>query len=131
MPADIVKDIILGLFALCGSVLSVLALYRYRRDKLAAETRKTDAETEQIAVEAARALINEPQIILADEPTGNLDRKNGKKIMEIFRGLKDKGQTLIFVTHDHNLAKWGDRVIMLTDGKVVKDVYGYDGDPIC
>jgi len=86
---------------------------------------------EQQRVAIARALINEPQIILADEPTGNLDRKNGEKIMEIFKDLKKKGQTIVFVTHDLELAKWGDRVIMLEDGKVVKDVYGFSGDLTC
>ena len=86
---------------------------------------------EQQRVAIARALINEPKIILADEPTGNLDRKNGEKIMRIFRDLKKKGQTIVFVTHDPNLAKWGDRIIRITDGKVVKDTSSPGGETIC
>jgi putative ABC transport system ATP-binding protein len=78
---------------------------------------------EQQRVSVARALINEPQILLADEPTGNLDRQNGENIMEIFKRLHKKGQTIIFVTHDPQLARWGDRVIQLVDGKVVSDEY--------
>jgi putative ABC transport system ATP-binding protein len=76
---------------------------------------------EQQRVSIARALINEPKIILADEPTGNLDRTNGKRIMEILKKLHSKGQTIVFVTHDPDLASWGDRIINLCDGKVVKE----------
>jgi putative ABC transport system ATP-binding protein len=76
---------------------------------------------EQQRVAIARALINEPSIILADEPTGNLDRQNGLKIMEILEGLHKKGMTTIFVTHDPHLAKWGDRIIHLVDGKIDSD----------
>lgn len=78
---------------------------------------------EQQRVAIARALINDPEIILADEPTGNLDRKNGTNILEIFKKLKKKGQTIIMVTHDEEIASWGDRVVRLVDGKVVSDKY--------
>ncbi len=76
-------------------------------------------EKQRVAI--ARALINEPTIILADEPTGNLDRKTGGKIMNIFKKLRRKGQTLIFITHDPELAREGDRVIYLVDGKLNAD----------
>ena len=76
-------------------------------------------EKQRVAI--ARALINDPTIILADEPTGNLDRKTGNKIMDIFKKLKSKGQTIIFITHDRELAKMGDRIIILIDGKVSAD----------
>ncbi len=82
---------------------------------------------EQQRVAIARALINEPDIILADEPTGNLDSSTGDKIMNIFRKLHDKGQTIIFVTHDERLAAWGDRIVRLVDGKVVSDVRNKQG----
>ncbi len=75
---------------------------------------------EQQRVAIARAIINEPAILLADEPTGNLDRKTGIKIMEILKKLRDNGQTIVMVTHDANLAEWGDRLVELEDGKVVK-----------
>jgi putative ABC transport system ATP-binding protein len=73
---------------------------------------------EQQRVAIARALINEPSIILADEPTGNLDQHNGKKIMEILKALHKKGQTIVFVTHDPQLARWADRTIEIMDGKI-------------
>ena len=76
---------------------------------------------EKQRVSIARALINTPSIILADEPTGNLDVATGMKIMEIFRDLRSKGQTIIFVTHDPDLAKLGDRIIKMVDGRVVSD----------
>ncbi|MFW3145928.1 MAG: ABC transporter ATP-binding protein [Thermoplasmatota archaeon] len=76
---------------------------------------------EQQRVSIARALINEPRIILADEPTGNLDKKNGLSIMEILKELNSKGMTIIFVTHNHELTSWGDRVITLEDGKIRND----------
>lgn len=76
---------------------------------------------EKQRVSIARALINSPSIILADEPTGNLDVATGKKIIEIFRVLRSKGQTIIFVTHDPDLAKNGDRIIKMVDGQVVSD----------
>jgi putative ABC transport system ATP-binding protein len=76
---------------------------------------------EQQRVAIARALINEPAIVLADEPTGNLDRKNGELIIEILEKLHAKGQTIIFVTHNHELAERGDRIVELADGAVVSD----------
>jgi putative ABC transport system ATP-binding protein len=79
---------------------------------------------EQQRVAIARALINEPSIILADEPTGNLDQKNGKKIMEILKALHEKGQTIVFVTHDPQLAEWGDRTVEIMDGEIIKGKTG-------
>ncbi|HEY3272786.1 MAG TPA: ABC transporter ATP-binding protein [Methanocella sp.] len=76
---------------------------------------------EQQRVAIARALINEPSIILADEPTGNLDRKNGELIIEILEKLHSRGQTIIFVTHNQDLAERGDRIVELADGMVVTD----------
>lgn len=77
---------------------------------------------EQQRVSIARALINDPKIILADEPTGNLDRKNGLKIMEILKKLNANGMTIVFVTHDSDLASWGDRIINLEDGHIIDEV---------
>ena len=77
---------------------------------------------EKQRVSIARALINTPSIILADEPTGNLDIATGTKIMEIFHDLRSRGQTIVFVTHDPELAKLGDRIIKMVDGRVVSDV---------
>ena len=77
-------------------------------------------ETQRAAI--ARALVNNPKIILADEPTGNLDSKNGEEVLKIFRELNDKGVTVILVTHDANIANLADRIIRLKDGEVEQNV---------
>ena len=74
---------------------------------------------QQQRVAIARALANDPDVILADEPTGNLDQKTGKEIMQLLKDLHNKGKTVIMVTHDANLAKTAERVIYLMDGKNV------------
>jgi putative ABC transport system ATP-binding protein len=77
---------------------------------------------EQQRVAIARALINEPAIILADEPTGNLDSRSGEEIMAIFRQLnRERGITVVFVTHDPNIAAHTPRIIHLHDGEIVGD----------
>lgn len=73
-------------------------------------------QRQRIAI--ARALANEPDILLADEPTGNLDSRTGQEIMAIFRKLHNEGRTIIMVTHDPALAQECDRIIRLRDGKV-------------
>ena len=72
-------------------------------------------------VAIARALVNSPSIILADEPTGNLDSKSGHEIMDIFNLLHKKGNTIILVTHEDYIAKQAHRTIRLFDGKVTED----------
>ena len=72
-------------------------------------------------VAIARALVNEPSIILADEPTGNLDSKSGHEIMKIFDELHRLGNTIILVTHEDDIAKYSNRIVRLLDGKVVSD----------
>jgi len=76
---------------------------------------------QQQRVAIARALSNNPEVILADEPTGNLDSKTGKEIMTLFNELHKKGKTIILITHDLNLVNYGERVIKLVDGKVLKE----------
>ena len=73
---------------------------------------------EQQRVSIARALVNNPDIILADEPTGNLDSKTGHTIFELLRELNKKGKTVLVVTHDDNLAQKADRIIRVADGKI-------------
>lgn len=73
-------------------------------------------------VAIARALVNNPSIILADEPTGNLDSKSGNEIMEILDILHKKGNTIILVTHENVVAKHAQRVIRLFDGKITEDI---------
>ena len=76
-------------------------------------------ERQRVAI--ARALANDPAFILADEPTGNLDSKSGKEIMEIFVKLNEEGRTIIVVTHDVNISKHTKHVIQIKDGRVVGD----------
>ena len=73
---------------------------------------------EQQRVAIARALINNPAIILADEPTGNLDSKSGKDIMEIFKKLHKEGNTIILVPHDPDVANQAERTIRISDGRI-------------
>jgi len=77
---------------------------------------------EQQRVAIARALSNNPSIILADEPTGNLDSATGEKILQMFKDLnKEKGVTIIVITHDQHVAESTDRIVRLFDGKIVED----------
>lgn len=72
-------------------------------------------------VAIARALVNDPSIILADEPTGNLDSKTSYSIMDLFQELHDKGNTIIMVTHEEDIAEYAHRIVRLRDGLVESD----------
>jgi len=74
---------------------------------------------EQQRIAVARAIINNPSILLADEPTGNLDSKNGRIVMDLLHQIHEEGRTVIMDTHDSALAKEGTRTIELFDGKIV------------
>jgi len=78
---------------------------------------------EQQRVCIARALINDPEILLADEPTGNLDQKNGEIILNLIKELHTDGNTIVLVTHNPEIVKLGNRLIKLIDGKTCKDSY--------
>lgn len=72
-------------------------------------------------VAIARALVNKPAILLADEPTGNLDTRSGDEIMEIFKNLNEEGSTIVMVTHELEIAEHAKRIIIVRDGQIVED----------
>ncbi len=74
---------------------------------------------QQQRVAIARALANNPEILLCDEPTGNLDSKTGEQVMEILSRLRDEGVTVVLVTHDESLKRYAERVVRLRDGRIV------------
>ena len=76
---------------------------------------------QQQRVAVARALVNRPSILLADEPTGNLDSRTSVEIMEVFQDLNDKGLTIVMVTHEHDIAEFAKRVLVFRDGSIRKD----------
>lgn len=79
---------------------------------------------QQQRVAVARALVGEPLILLADEPTGNLDSKNGEAVMQLLRDLHKQGATICMVTHDPRYETWADRRVHLFDGRIVDEVVG-------
>ncbi len=76
-------------------------------------------ERQRVAI--ARALVNNPSLILADEPTGNLDSKSGQEIMEIIASLHREGRTVILITHDASLTRYGQRLIVIKDGEILEE----------
>lgn len=97
------------------------ALERVGLDKRATHKPSELSGGERQRVAIARSIVNEPKIILADEPTGNLDTRTGTQIMQIFHELHQSGVTVILVTHEMDVAVQAERVIRMRDGKIVED----------
>ena len=92
---------------------------------LTSRSKHTPAELsggQQQRVAIARALVNEPSILFADEPTGNLDSKTGQDVMNIFKDLNENGQTIILITHEDSIAKQSNRIITIMDGLIKSDL---------
>lgn len=89
-------------------------------DKLASHPNQLSGGQQQ-RVAIARAMVNQPDILLADEPTGALDSKTSEDIVELFKALNRKGQTIVIITHDHEVAAQANRILHIKDGKLVKD----------
>ena len=97
-----------------------------RRDHLPSEL--SGGQRQRVAI--ARALANNPAIIMADEPTGNLDSKSTIDVMNIFRGLYDEGRTIILVTHEPEIATYASRNVVLRDGLIVEDSQNLNMTPV-
>jgi energy-coupling factor transporter ATP-binding protein EcfA2 len=78
------------------------------------------SQGEQQRVAIARALVKRPKVLLADEPTGNLDSENSENIMRIFREIADNNQTILMITHNRNLAAMTDRIVEMKDGRALE-----------
>lgn len=125
LPALTVKENILLPTYISGrkkdnlkDIISILSL----EDKLDSMPYELSGGGKQ-RVAIARALINDPKIILADEPTGNLDSKSSIEIMEYLKKCNKRGKTILMVTHDNELLKYATRIIKIRDGKVVEGKY--------
>ena len=102
-----------------GKAASLLEAVGINREMSAHRpTQLSGGQQQRVAV--ARALVNDPKILLCDEPTGNLDRKTGAQIMEILCGLHNEGKTVIIVTHDPKIAEYAHRTIRLEDGRIAE-----------
>ena len=102
---------------LVADVLSAVGLAeraRHRPDQL------SGGEMQRVAI--ARATVTQPKILLADEPTGNLDSSTSSEIMELFDELNNSGNTVILVTHERDIAEHANRTVTLRDGKVISDL---------
>jgi len=83
---------------------------------------------QQQRVAIARALVANPPVLLADEPTGNLDSKSSNEIMNLIKDLHSAGNTIILITHEHDIAKEADRIINMSDGRIVSEIRNVKGD---
>ena len=111
LPAEYIK--IPNAKARARKLLKILGLADKENSK---PNQLSGGQRQRVAI--ARALLADPEIIMADEPTGNLDSKTGHQIMELFDRLNKQGKTILLITHDPNIAKWAKRTVKIKDGKL-------------
>jgi putative ABC transport system ATP-binding protein len=116
LPASLDRSRPEGLDARLAGLLDLLGISD-QRDKLPAQV--SGGEQQRAAI--ARALVNEPAVVLADEPTGNLDRASGGDVMSLLRRLNESGKTVVVVTHDPGVASFARRVVFVRDGHLVDE----------
>ena len=102
----------------------ILDLLKLQEKKEALPNTLSGGQQQRAAI--ARAIASKPSMILADEPTGNLDSRSGKEIMELLKELHGQGNTIILITHDPEVAKEAERQIRIMDGKIISDTGGRD-----
>ena len=103
-----------------GRVLEAVGLGAHLR-KLPGEL--SGGQQQRVAI--ARALVNEPAVLLADEPTGNLDAHTGQEVLNLLKALHGRGQTIVLVTHDAQVASQAERIIVMRDGRVIDEARGH------
>ncbi|HWQ61839.1 MAG TPA: ABC transporter ATP-binding protein [Negativicutes bacterium] len=99
-----------------GKALAMVGLENRQHHK---PNELSGGQRQRVAI--ARSLVNDPAIIMADEPTGNLDTKSGNEIMDIFRDLNAQGRTVVLITHEPDIATCAKRVVQVRDGKIIRD----------
>ena len=113
--ARLVADLVRGKSALEAlDMVGLKDFYNHKPNEMSGGQRQR--------VSIARALVNKPEILFADEPTGNLDSKSSESIMELFKEINDKGFTIIMVTHNPEEANKAKRVVKIMDGKITSDI---------
>jgi phosphonate transport system ATP-binding protein len=112
---------LLGVFSREEQIEAIAALERLDIARTALQAAGTLSGGQQQRVAIARALINDPKLILADEPTGNLDTKTSEEVMAVFQRLNDDGKTVVLITHEQDIAQHAKRTVVFRDGRVVDD----------
>lgn len=116
LPLDFAKKAVKHKKEMALQALDVVQMKQYADKSV---NQLSGGQKQRIAI--ARAIVNKPSMILADEPTGALDSKTSAEIMKLFHDLHDRGRTIVIVTHDRNIANQCERIIQIEDGRIVRE----------